>query len=180
MHTLGHKYSQNLRFQGQYLDRETGLHYNTFRYYDPDTGRFTQQDPIGLMGGLNLYQYAPNSVGWVDPWGWFCGSSQGHHPIPKFLGGNKKQNLIKLAKDPHVDFHNTLNQSLKEIFGMRGGEKGGGTVDWARMMQNNPGAQRKALDAVLDAARKTDYTHGTNIVGAILDNIANGRFKVYP
>ncbi|OCG17714.1 RHS repeat domain-containing protein [Gilliamella sp. WF3-4] len=32
---------QNLRYQGQYLDRETGLHYNTFRYYDPDIGRFT-------------------------------------------------------------------------------------------------------------------------------------------
>ncbi|WP_202816091.1 RHS repeat domain-containing protein, partial [Enterobacter hormaechei] len=44
-------YSQNLRMQGQYLDRETGLHYNLFRYYDPDCGRFTQQDPIGLNGG---------------------------------------------------------------------------------------------------------------------------------
>ncbi|MEQ5324924.1 RHS repeat-associated core domain-containing protein [Proteus sp. fly-1008] len=61
---------QNLRFQGQYLDRETGLHYNTFRYYDPDIGRFTQHDPIGLAGGLNLYQYAPNGLVWVDPWGW--------------------------------------------------------------------------------------------------------------
>ncbi|ETK13998.1 RHS repeat-associated core domain-containing protein [Pseudomonas sp. FH1] len=60
---------QNLRFQGQYLDRETGLHYNTFRYYDPDVGRFTQTDPIGLAGGLNLYQYAPNSTGWIDPLG---------------------------------------------------------------------------------------------------------------
>ena len=69
LHTPGHKYSQNLRFQGQYLDRETGLHYNTFRYYDPDSGRFTQHDPIGLMGGLNLYQYAPNTLGWVDPLG---------------------------------------------------------------------------------------------------------------
>nr|WP_238343239.1 RHS repeat-associated core domain-containing protein [Pantoea eucalypti] len=38
-----------------------------FRYYDPDSGRFTQQDPIGLAGGLNLYQYAPNALGWVDP-----------------------------------------------------------------------------------------------------------------
>jgi len=64
--------NQNLRFQGQYLDRETGLHYNTFRYYDPDVGRFTTPDPIGLAGGLNLYQYAPNPVGWVDPWGWSC------------------------------------------------------------------------------------------------------------
>ncbi|CAD0261636.1 hypothetical protein DENIT_11591 [Pseudomonas veronii] len=36
---------------GQYLDRETGLHFNTFRFYDPDVGRFTTPDPIGLMGG---------------------------------------------------------------------------------------------------------------------------------
>ena len=60
---------QNLRYQGQYLDRETGLHYNTFRYYDPDTGRFTQPDPIGLNGGFNLYQYAPNPFTWIDPLG---------------------------------------------------------------------------------------------------------------
>ncbi len=60
---------QNLRMQGQYLDRETGLHYNLFRYYDPDCGRFTQHDPIGLAGGINLYQFAPNALGWVDPWG---------------------------------------------------------------------------------------------------------------
>ena len=60
---------QNLRFQGQYLDRETGLHYNTFRYYDPDVGRFTTPDPIGLAGGINLYQYAPNPMTWIDPLG---------------------------------------------------------------------------------------------------------------
>jgi len=61
--------AQNLRMQGQYLDRETGLHYNLFRYYDPDCGRFTQQDPIGLAGGLNLYQYAPNPLSYIDPLG---------------------------------------------------------------------------------------------------------------
>jgi RHS repeat-associated protein len=60
---------QNLRFQGQYLDRETGLHYNLFRYYDPVAGRFTQPDPIGLAGGLNTYAYVPEPLGWVDPWG---------------------------------------------------------------------------------------------------------------
>ena len=60
---------QNLRFQGQYLDRETGLHYNTFRFYDPDIGRFITPDPIGLAGGLNLYQYGPNPMGWCDAWG---------------------------------------------------------------------------------------------------------------
>ncbi|MFN7152116.1 MAG: RHS repeat-associated core domain-containing protein [Acidovorax sp.] len=61
---------QNLRMQGQYLDRETGLHYNTFRYYDADLGAFTTPDPIGLNGGINLHQYAPNPVLWIDPWGW--------------------------------------------------------------------------------------------------------------
>lgn len=60
---------QNLRFQGQYLDRESGLHYNTFRFYDPDIGRFISPDPIGLAGGTNLYQYAPNPMGWSDPFG---------------------------------------------------------------------------------------------------------------
>ncbi|WP_354675712.1 RHS repeat-associated core domain-containing protein [Pseudomonas syringae USA007] len=63
---------QNLRFQGQYFDVETGLHYNTFRYYDPEIGRFTTQDPIGLDGGFNLYQYAPNTISWIDPWGLSC------------------------------------------------------------------------------------------------------------
>ncbi|WP_415639806.1 RHS repeat-associated core domain-containing protein, partial [Pseudomonas floridensis] len=65
---------QNLRFQGQYFDEETGLHYNTFRYYDPEVGRFITQDPIGLDGGSNLYEYAPNTIGWVDFLGLTCSS----------------------------------------------------------------------------------------------------------
>ncbi|MDM5181981.1 RHS domain-containing protein [Massilia sp. DJPM01] len=60
---------QPIRFQGQYFEAETGLHYNRFRYYDPDIGRFVSQDPIGLAGGFNTYQYAPNPVTWVDPAG---------------------------------------------------------------------------------------------------------------
>ena len=63
---------QNLRFQGQYFDQETGLHYNRFRYYDPDVGRFVSQDPIGLAGGANNYQYAPNPAGWTDEFGLIC------------------------------------------------------------------------------------------------------------
>lgn len=47
---------QNLRCQGQYFDDETRLHYNTFRYYDPEVGRFTAQDLIGLDGGYSLYK----------------------------------------------------------------------------------------------------------------------------
>ncbi|AJK48947.1 RHS repeat-associated core domain-containing protein [Burkholderia plantarii] len=58
-----------LRFAGQYFDRETGLHYNRHRYYDPNSGRFVSKDPIGLDGGINVFQYAPNPTQWIDPLG---------------------------------------------------------------------------------------------------------------
>ena len=60
---------QPFRLQNQYADRETGLHYNFFRYYEPDAGRFVNQDPIGLDGGINLYQFAFNATKWIDPLG---------------------------------------------------------------------------------------------------------------
>ena len=98
-------FEQNVRYQGQYADESTGLHYNTFRYYDPDIGRFVTQDPIGLDGGINLYRYAPNPVSWVDPWGWegykaespYHGfkpsyENPGHHDPtnPDFRGGGSR------------------------------------------------------------------------------------------
>ncbi|WP_395856645.1 RHS repeat-associated core domain-containing protein [Cystobacter fuscus] len=52
----------NLRWPGHYLDTETGLFYNRFRYYDPVLGRYLQSDPLGLDGGINLYAYAPNPL----------------------------------------------------------------------------------------------------------------------
>ncbi|MBF1764335.1 MAG: RHS repeat-associated core domain-containing protein, partial [Veillonella sp.] len=52
--------------QNQYVDRKTGLHYNLMRYYEPEAGRFVNQDPIGLEGGFNVYQFAPNIQVWVD------------------------------------------------------------------------------------------------------------------
>ena len=60
----------NVRFPGQYFDSETGCHYNYFRYYCPDIGRYLTADPIGLVGGLNLYSYVGNNpTYWVDPLG---------------------------------------------------------------------------------------------------------------
>ncbi|WP_404976057.1 RHS repeat-associated core domain-containing protein [Vibrio navarrensis] len=81
-----------LRFQGQYYDAETGLHYNLARYYDPRTGRFIQPDPIGLLGGLNHYQYTPNPVMWVDPTG-LCAKEDSTLPVDA-LADNPQQTLI--------------------------------------------------------------------------------------
>ncbi|WP_223811913.1 RHS repeat-associated core domain-containing protein [Pseudomonas oryziphila] len=61
--------SNPIRFQGQYHDHETGLHYNRYRYYDPKAGRFINQDPISYFGGLNLFAYTPNPIDWIDPLG---------------------------------------------------------------------------------------------------------------
>jgi RHS repeat-associated protein len=62
--------TSNLRLPGQIEDPETGLHYNFRRYYDPSTGRYITQDPIGLEGGNNSYRYAQaDPVNLKDPTG---------------------------------------------------------------------------------------------------------------
>ncbi|WP_055601451.1 DUF6531 domain-containing protein [Streptomyces aureus] len=58
-----------LRFPGQYADTETGLHYNYFRHYDPDTARYTSPDPLGLSPAPNPTTYVVNPWAWTDPLG---------------------------------------------------------------------------------------------------------------
>lgn len=69
----------NLRFPGQYFDKESNLHYNYHRTYNPKTGRYIQSDPLGLAAGNNTYGYVDgNSLSGFDPLGldvWIEGSS---------------------------------------------------------------------------------------------------------
>jgi RHS repeat-associated protein len=113
----GEQLEQPLRFQGQYFDAESGLHYNRHRYYDPDVGRYLTPDPIKLAGGLNQYQYTPNPTGWVDPLGLSgncpppnkpgCGApddttgarvDEGEPPLPKLTGDQRRARIDELAE----------------------------------------------------------------------------------
>jgi RHS repeat-associated protein len=109
-----------IRFQGQYFDEETGLHYNRHRYYDPHSGRFVSKDPIALYGGNNLHVYAPNPIQWTDAIGlksiwqtnWeekygrpLPAGYQVHHIIPKSASS------VKAAKKlcPNFDVNDASN-----------------------------------------------------------------------
>jgi len=88
--------STPLRFPGQYADDETGLHYNVFRYYDPGTGRYLSQDPLGLVPAPNPVTYVPNPLRDSDPLGLGCGQSKhtGETPTPnRPVGGDDAANV---------------------------------------------------------------------------------------
>jgi RHS repeat-associated protein len=68
----------NIRFHSKYYDQESGLNYFYYRYYNPDNGRFINEDPIGFNGGFNMYLFVDNDpVDEIDPLGlqyspWGC------------------------------------------------------------------------------------------------------------
>jgi RHS repeat-associated protein len=108
---------QPLRFQGQYFDVESGLHYNRHRYYDPRLGRYLTPDPVKLAGGLNQYQYVPNPTGWVDPLGLSCICppsaprrpmryeagrvvvEEGAPPLPKMTAQERRARIDEVAEE---------------------------------------------------------------------------------
>ncbi|MDF3607598.1 RHS repeat-associated core domain-containing protein [Paracoccus sp. DMF-8] len=58
-----------IRFQGQWYDAESGLHYNNHRYYDPDAAQYLSSDPLRLLGGVRPQAYVANPNGYIDPLG---------------------------------------------------------------------------------------------------------------
>ncbi len=109
-----------LRFQGQYFDAETGLHYNRHRYYHPVIGRFTSVDPIGLVGGNNGYEYAPNPVGWVDPLGLMaktgdCGVAKGLPTVKKIVNSNMPHAVERSVERGVFSDAKAASQGLKDL-----------------------------------------------------------------
>ncbi|NKI40675.1 RHS repeat protein [Streptomyces sp. LD120] len=94
-----------LRFPGQYFDPETGLHYNYFRHYDPETARYTAIDPLGLAPGPNPAVYVRNPHTWTDPFGLspcpehlFRGTTRGFEGSP----GVQRHGITPTSSDPGV------------------------------------------------------------------------------
>ncbi len=131
------------RFQGQYADEETGLYYNRFRYYSPEDGCYTQQDPIGLAGGNpTLYGYVFNPLYEIDPlgleWKDLLGSGLGHHLFPrsiaKKLGIEGLSELTAIAWYPNITantgiLHQKLHNALSELGVPFHGSKYTGSLD---------------------------------------------------
>ncbi|MFD6331551.1 putative T7SS-secreted protein [Streptomyces niveus] len=94
-----------LRFPGQYYDPETGLHYNYFRHYDPETARYLTPDPLGLVPAPNPSTYVLNPCTWIDPLGLspcpphlFRGTTKGFDGSP----GVQRHGITPTSSDPGV------------------------------------------------------------------------------
>ncbi|MFB7860721.1 putative T7SS-secreted protein [Streptomyces sp. NPDC056069] len=116
-----------LRFPGQYFDPESGLHYNYFRYYDPESARYLSQDPLGLEPADNPVIYVHNPHTWSDPLGLKpcedpaydeSGSKrEAFRKAKRHLGIPMSQHPDKIAKVPMTDRsgHQVMTEDGKPI-----------------------------------------------------------------
>ncbi len=170
---------QPLRYQGQYFDAETGLHYNRFRYYDPDAGRFISQDPIGLAGGINLYQYAPNPLVFYDPLG-LSGKRIGseNHPFSSSRAARReamRQAGIPTSQQPVSQSRNSSGREYRYEVPKNGGGTVPATVqeqtmDVSHLDQPHWEAGKVKVDPQTGETRMNDYGR---------PKIANPKGKAY-
>ncbi|QYX50268.1 HNH endonuclease [Pseudomonas tussilaginis] len=148
---------QNLRFQGQYFDDETGLHYNTFRYYDPEVGRFVTQDPIGLSGGVNFYQYAPSAVTWIDPWGLAFKSVnfEGSPDLFPISGNQKNIVTIQLQGSRGRDF----TEAFKQAGLTKAQVKRVGKYTWHHLDDFDPMTGKGTMQLITQSAHEASLPH---------------------
>jgi RHS repeat-associated protein len=104
---VGEKQACPFRWPGQYEDEETGLYYNRFRYYDPESGEYVSQDPIGLRGGMAFCAYVRDPLKLIDPFGLSSCSSK----KPIIIGEDMTGRVDKFAKMMDAD---TISDRLKK------------------------------------------------------------------
>jgi RHS repeat-associated protein len=109
----------NLRFQNQWEDEESGLHYNLNRYYDPDSGQYLSPDPIGLEGGLRTHGYVHDPMQWVDPLG-LAGCPKVSAPKkPIIVGENMKRVKLYAEKTGGQAYNPWKNDPFNKNLGMK-------------------------------------------------------------
>ncbi|WP_237765857.1 RHS repeat-associated core domain-containing protein, partial [Enterobacter hormaechei] len=146
---------QPLRYAGQYADGETGLHYNLFRYYDPQVGRFIVQDPIGFNGGnLNLYNYAPNPLLWIDPMGLalsgvdFSGSPS-LYPVT-----GTQRNIVEIT------LQGSRGRDFTEAYKLAGiSEADASEYTWHHLDDFDPKTGKSTMQLVTTEAHKASFPH---------------------
>jgi RHS repeat-associated protein len=108
-----------IRFQGQWLDAESGLHYNFHRHYDPEIGQYLSPDPIGLLGGTRSYGYVHNPLSWVDPLG-LEGCYQGVKDASRYLRdlGAPRADRVQILQSFDVRTI-AVEQAEKSTYGLR-------------------------------------------------------------
>ena len=141
---------QPFRLQNQYYDTETGLHYNFYRYYEPNSGRFINQDPIRLWGGSNLYWAVQNSQMWADPLGLSASKSPGacNNPCAGQDPASEAAGWQGSGAYPGVDtFENVVLKKGAVIYSLFPGSPPGFAVPIGTLNQHrgNPTSYHEAL-----------------------------------
>ncbi|WP_343076259.1 RHS repeat-associated core domain-containing protein, partial [Xenorhabdus bovienii] len=157
----------NFRFLGQYEDGESGLYYNRFRYYNPDTGQYISPDPIGLLGGVNPYGYVHNPSRFIDPFG---------------LAGDDCDNLVaslkKMPKNDPPKPHQieAMNKAINDIYNGKGipriSPKTKGQTIFELRPNDHISKQR------WKGAREWAVVEGNNKMRILTIDLGNGKKKV--
>lgn len=155
------------RWPGQYEDEETGLCYNRYRYFDSAGGCYVSQDPIGLAGGIGLYQYVPDPLTWIDPLGLSCGRA-GERIAKKHLKKkgykiigsvqNKSGHgidLVAVNRKGEIEFFEVKTTAGSKAPSLRGAQKWGAhlfvwnrlgrATDWKSVFDPNLGSKVSGL-----------------------------------
>ncbi|MEW6026870.1 MAG: RHS repeat-associated core domain-containing protein [Planctomycetota bacterium] len=110
------------KFTGREWDNESQTYYYRTRQYNPASGRFTQRDPIGYRGGLNIYSYCgSNPVNWIDPWGWVAKWPQdvggGATTLPYFPDYDNPQPSMAQTLPYIIDYSKPPDESMYQLMG---------------------------------------------------------------